>query len=252
MRLQPHKVIPTRFSICPLKASRSNVSRCNFSGRVLLGVVMITSETKKKVTAIGGQAPTNGAKTAIETEIPYVVETTIQGSSDFLYHRWNVEAVAEKAAAKKGSLVKKTDDLESYVYRDSNGFLAIPGAQIRAAIIHAAKYHQDPRSPRKSAMDLFKAAIVPLTQFASTGQKEWDYEDKQRVTIQRNSITRTRPALKSGWTATFQLLVNLPEYVTPETLNEVLVQAGKFCGLGDCRPTYGRFQVVKFQLIDLD
>lgn len=207
---------------------------------------------KNRATAIGGEVPSNGAKTAIETEVPYAVEVTIQGVADFLYHKWNVEAVAEKAAAKKGSAAKKTDDLESYVYRNEKGELAIPGEYLRGSLVGAAKFRQDPRSPRKSAADLVKAAIVSLTPLASTGQKQWDYEDKRRVVIQRNAITRTRPALKAGWRVTIQLMVNLPEYISPSFLNDLIAAAGKLIGVGDFRPSYGRFQIVKFQLIDLD
>jgi hypothetical protein len=206
----------------------------------------------KMVTELGGDnTPSNGGKSAIETEIPYVAEVTIQGMADFLYHRWNCDAVAEKAAAKKGSAAKKSDDLESYVYRNDDKELCIPGEYLRMAIIGAAKFRQDPRSPRKSAMDLFKAAVVSVTPLASLGLKDWDYEDRRRVVIQRSAITRTRPAMKAGWTVTIQLQVNLPEYVSPSLLNEVIAQAGKLIGVGDFRPTFGRFQVVKFEIIDL-
>lgn len=195
--------------------------------------------------------PSNGAKTAIDTEIPYIAEVTIQGSADLLFHRWNCDAVAEKAAAKKGSAAKKSDDLESYVYRNDKGELAIPGEYLRMAVIGAAKFRQDPRSPRKSAMDLFKAGVVSVTPLASLGVKSWDYEDRRRVVIQRSAITRTRPAMKAGWVAKIQLQVNLPEYISESLLNEVISQAGKLIGLGDFRPTFGRFQVVGFQVLDL-
>jgi len=205
-----------------------------------------------KVTELGGdRVPSNGAKSKIETEIPYVAEVTIQGTADFLFHRWNCDAVAEKSAAKKGSAAKKSDDLESYVYRDDKKQLCIPGEYLRMAIIGAAKFRQDPRSPRKSAMDLFKAGVVSVTPLAPLGVKDWDYEDRRRVVIQRSAITRTRPAMKAGWTVTIQLQVNLPEYVSPSLLNEVIAQAGKLIGVGDFRPTFGRFQVVKFEVIDL-
>lgn len=206
----------------------------------------------KNATQIGGSVPTNGSQSIIESEIPFTVEVRIQGTADILFHRWNCEAVEEKARAKKGSSAKKTDDLESYVYRNEKGEIAIPGAYLRASIIGAAKFRQDPRSPRKSAQDLFKAGIVSLTPLAPTGVKAWDYEHKQRVTIQRSAITRTWPALKAGWAATFQMLCNLPEYISPELLNEVCSQSGKLIGMGDFRPTYGRFQIVSFRLIDLD
>ena len=179
------------------------------------------------------------------------MEVRIQGVSDLLFHRWNCERVAEQSKAKKGSAAKKTDDIESYVYRTEDGEIAIPGEYLRMAIIGAAKYRQDPRSSRKSMSDLMKAAIVSLTPLASLGEKSWDFLDKRRVCIQRAAITRTRPAMKSGWCATIQLQCNLPEYVAPDLLNEVIQQAGKLIGVGDFRPSYGRFQVVKFEVIDL-
>lgn len=205
----------------------------------------------KRATEIGGEVPTNGSKTQIEYEIPFVAEITIQGTADLLFHRWNCEAVAEKSAAKKGSAAKKSDDIESYVYRNDKGELCLPGEYLRMSIIAAAKFRQDPRSPRKSMADLAKAAIISLTPLASLGAKAWDYEDKRRVCIQRNAITRTRPAMKAGWIAKIQLQCNLPEYVSPALLNEVIQQAGKLIGVGDFRPTYGRFQVVGFEILDL-
>lgn len=104
--------------------------------------------------------PSNGGKEVIDHSQPYAVAVTVQGSADFLFHRWNAEAVDEKAKAAKNSKGKKTDDVESYVYRTEGGELAIPGEYMRGSIINAAKFRQDPRSPRKSAMDLFKASIV--------------------------------------------------------------------------------------------
>lgn len=208
-------------------------------------------KTATRATELGGETPTNGAQSTIEEGIPYVVEVTIQGVSDILFHRWNCEAVAEKAKAKKGSAAKKSDDLESYVYRNDKGELAMPGEYLRMSVINAAKFRQDPRSPRKSAMDLFKAAVVSLTPLASFGVKNWDYEDKRRVVIQRSAITRTRPAMKAGWALKIQLQCNLPEYVEPALLNEVIGQAGRLIGVGDFRPSYGRFQVVGFEVLDL-
>lgn len=116
-----------------------------------------------------GPETTNGGKVAIEYGFPYVANVRIVGTADFLFHRWNVEGVEAKGKAAKGSKAKKTDDVESYVYRDDVGDLAIPGEYLRQAVIHAAKFRQDPRSPRKSAMDLYKAGVVTLTPLASLG-----------------------------------------------------------------------------------
>lgn len=194
----------------------------------------------------GLEPVTNDAATTVEYSEPYVSRVEIEGVSPILFHRWSVEGIEEKAKAAKGSKAKKTDDLETYVFRAPNGHLALPGEYLRQSIIHAAKFEQDPRSPRKSAMDLFKAGVSSLTELADLGQKEWDFVDQRRVQVQRNGVTRRRPALNVGWKATFELMVGLPEYIAPAALNATIQKAGRLIGLGDFRPTYGRFSVTHF------
>lgn len=198
-----------------------------------------------KVVAI--KEPTNGGEEIISHSEPYAVAVTVEGSADFLFHRWNSEAVDEKAKAAKNSKGKRTDDVESYVYRTDKGELAIPGEYLRGAIINAAKFRQDPRSPRKSAMDLYKAGVVVATPLAGLGTKEWDYLDRRRVQVQRQGINRTRPAMKVGWKVTFDLMVLLPEYIDRQQLREVIESAGRLIGIGDFRPTFGRFGIIKFK-----
>lgn len=201
-------------------------------------------------TEIGGEAPSNGAESGIQVQMPYRALVTIEGVCPMLFHRWNCESVESKSKAKKGSAEKKTDDVESYVYRNEKGELSVPGEYLRGALVNAAKFQQDPRSPRKSAADLFKAAIVSLTPLASLGIKTWDFMDKRRVVIQRNAVTRSRPAVKEGWRATFILQVQLPEYVDEQLLNSTIQAAGRLIGIGDFRPSYGRFNVIKFTVLD--
>jgi hypothetical protein len=196
-----------------------------------------------------GPDPSNSAKAIVELSAPYIARVGIVGVADLLMHRWNVEAVEAKGRAAKGSKAKKTDDLESYVYRTEGGELAAPGEYLRGSIINAAKYRQDPRSPRKSAMDLFKAGVVALTPLASFGVSAWDYEHKCRVTVQRNGVTRVRPAMRAGWTLEVDILVNLPEYIPPDVLHEVVGNAGRLIGLADFRPTYGRYAVKAFDVL---
>jgi len=203
--------------------------------------------TSVALSAIGPEV-TNGGKVAIEYAVPYMASVVIVGVVDLIFHRWNVEGVESKARAAKGSKAKKSDDLESYVYRDELGNLALPGEYVRQSIINAAKFRQDPRSPRKSAMDLYKAGVFSLTPLASLGQATWDYEDRRRVTVQRQGITRARPALLKGWTARLELMVNLPEYIPPDALQDVLVNAGRLVGIADNRPSYGRFAIQSFEV----
>lgn len=207
-----------------------------------------------------GVAQSNDGAPDIELLEPYVAEVEIEGAAAILFHRWSCEAVAEKAASAKGSKAKKTDNIESYVYRDHDGQIAIPGTYLVGSMIDprngAAKYRQDPRSPRKSALDLFRAGVVALTDLApiyangsTSPASTWDYLDERRVTVQRAGITRVRPAFLAGWRATFHLQVLTPEYIAPGMLHDVLTAAGRLVGVADFRPTFGRFRIVRFEVL---
>ena len=152
--------------------------------------------------------------------------------------------------AAKNSKAKKSDNVESYVYRTQDGEIAIPGTYLKGTIAGpngAAKFLQDPRSPRKSALDLFKAGVIVTTEYASLGTLDWDYLDRRRVLVQRAAITRERPAMLAGWEAAFEVMVQTPEYISRDMLHAVISNAGRLVGVGDFRPTYGRFSVIKFE-----
>jgi hypothetical protein len=188
----------------------------------------------------------NDAEALVAVQQPERVTVTIEGVTPILFHRWSTEEVAEKAKAPKNSAVKKTDNLETMVYRTEAGHLALPSEYLRASLVQAARFFQDPRSPRKSLMDLAKAAFVISPLLADLGQDTWDYVDRRRVMVQRNAVTRERPALREGWRATFTVELLLPEYLGDRLLYELLTAAGRFVGVGDFRPTYGRFRVISF------
>lgn len=198
--------------------------------------------------AIGGDV-SNEAEDTIFLEKPYSVRVEIEGTTPLLFHKWSTDAVEEKAGAKKGSAAKKTDNIESYVYRNEKGEICLPGLYIQRSVAMAAKFFQDPRSPRKSAFDLFTAGVVAGEELISLGSKQWDYLDRRRVCIQRNAITRERPAFSAGWKAAFTLLVLVPQYIQANRLREVLDMAGTLVGVADFRPTYGRFRVTKWEVV---
>lgn len=201
--------------------------------------------TSNGATALGEQISNDAA---FQVAMPYVAHIAIEGTSALLFHRWSCEDVAAKQTAAKNSKAKKTDNVEAYVYRCDDGTIGLPGEYVRQSIIHAAKYRQDPRSPRKSAMDLYKAGVVALTEVATLGADTWDYLDQRRVTVQRAGVTRVRPAFVAGWKAEMDVQVLLPEYIAPLDLHAVVADAGRLVGVGDYRPSYGRFAVVRYEI----
>lgn len=190
---------------------------------------------------------TNDAASQLSMEEPYIVSVTVEGQCPLIFHRWSCDDIENKAKAAKGSRAKKTDNVESYVWRNAANEICIPGEYFRMSMVNAAKFAQDPRSPRKSAMDLFKAGIVVLNELCSLGATDWDYLDRRRAVVQRQGLTRIRPAFHTGWEASFTVQVILPEYISRQFLNEILQKAGRLVGVADQRPTYGRFAVTHFE-----
>lgn len=216
------------------------------------------TQTPIEPQALGGDV-SNAGEATIQLDAPYRVSVTVTGSSAILFHRWQSDAVEAKANAAKGSAAKKSDDTESYVWRDGDKVICLPGEYLRGSLIDprngAAKYRQDPRSPRKSALDLYRASVISLTDLAPITRAdgslatEWDYLDRRRVTVQRNGVTRERPAFAEGWSATVLFMCQSPTYVPPTALHAALNDAGRLVGVGDFRPSFGRFAVTAFEIL---
>jgi hypothetical protein len=177
----------------------------------------------------------------------YSVAVKIIGTSPLLSHRYDVQSVKEKGAAAKNSATKKTDDIESYLYREGKQ-IGVPAKNIVACLREAARSVPDPRSPRKSARDLVATGIGVEPWIALLGKTTWDYLDEQRVVVQRAAVARVRPAFNTGWTLNFRILVKAPEYVNEQWLHELVERAGRFQGLLDGRNIgYGLFRVVSYK-----
>jgi hypothetical protein len=214
----------------------------------------IKTKSNGRETAYDEKQLTDGAKFAMEMRKPYRLDIQVTGTSPLLMHNYSVEAVEEKSRAKKNSAIKKTDDVESYCYRDDKGYLAIPTNNFIGCLGMAAKSEPDPRSPRKSAHDLVRGAVIPGEFHAcfEPMTKTYDYEDKQRAVVQQSAVPRIRPAMRSGWQLTFSILIQTPEYLHPEFIHQLATNAGLLNGLCDGRKIgYGRFRVTGFKLVEL-
>jgi hypothetical protein len=206
---------------------------------------------KNKATEVNrDQLDVKGTAGVVKTTEPYVAVVEIVGEDSLLFHRYDVQAADAKGKSAKGSKEKKTDNVESYVYRNETGELIWPGLNFKACLRNAAKFKQDPRSPRKSMADLLRAAVK--VKDSSFGCKDWDFLDMRPAKVQQNGIARTRPAMRPGWKLSIEIRVLLPEYITPAILNDLCVDAGRLIGIGDYRPDFGTFRVTKFEVLDLD
>lgn len=205
----------------------------------------------RKMKLLSSPALETGIGTRPDPFTPYVADVAIEGTAMILFHRYDPESVDKKSKAAKNSHEKKSDDIASYYYRCPDKTIGIPAAALKGSICDAARSIPDPRSPRKSARDLFRACIVVDPPVASLGVKEADGIDKRGVVIQRNRVTRSRPYMEPGWKVEFEISVLDPQYISPDLLSEVVARAGRFVGLCDHRPDFGRFRMSGFTVREL-
>ncbi len=185
-------------------------------------------------------------------------EVEVKGVAPILLHNGNmanpfnphVKAMKELQANAKRN---KTDEfyfqlakLEWYagLYLNSKKEPIIPQDVLIACMVKAGK--------RQKKGDIVKSCIFVESdmKLIYTGPKDIDamWEDEsfrdQRIVVNpatKSRILRTRPIIHD-WGGKFRVSFD-HEQVSDSQVNSLLATAGRFCGLGDYRPTYGRFEI---------
>lgn len=174
-------------------------------------------------------------------------EVEIEGISPLLQHRFPIEEPEESEKRKSGS-IDYSKELEKSLYRDKNGVIYEPSSHIEGSMIKAAVNFQIPGRGKKTYKDLIKAAIFVEPVQISIEPQEYE-KDVQPVVINRARVRRYRPRFDE-WKLKFKIICLEEDQLSPVTIEKILAYAGKFCGLGDWRPKYGRFKITKFKVID--
>ena len=173
----------------------------------------------------------------------YEVKIKIKGIADYLQHKRPFE---EDNSRQKSGEVDYSKEAEKSLYFDDEIGCYIPSKQLRAGLVKAAVNFKVKGRMGKTYKDMVNATIEIEPDKIPLGKKTFDYNHQEFVKIQRNQILRSRPAFKKGWEAEFSLLV-LDDQMQKEILKEIVEYAGKFVGIGDWRPHFGRFEIVKFK-----
>ena len=171
----------------------------------------------------------------------YDVEVTVEGTHQLLFH-CDPEPVGSFRGYEMGHAPKDK------LYRDDQGNICIPGRYLHGAILEAAQHEPDPYNPRKNMHKLIRSSLVCLTELASLGVKKPHHIDQRKAIWHGMKSVWCRPAFEKGWQAKFlfRMAVEIPSSV----LNHLIQLAGRLVGLADFRPTYGRFTVIDYRVLD--
>jgi len=180
------------------------------------------------------------------------LKITLKGNGPMLMHNGdlaNPMNSTAKAMKKISSKRKKVDadyeelaKLEFFggLYLNKERQVVLPAYLLKAVIVNGAKKHREGPAAKPG---LF---VVGNPRLQYDGPQDVDglwenesFRDQRMVAIQRNKILRTRPIFED-WSVEFEVEIN-PDLVQSEMVARWIESAGFECGIGDCRPEFGRF-----------
>lgn len=167
----------------------------------------------------------------------------IKGTKPLLMH--NPRGIGDKPRLRRGEHPEPKVEAESYLYKDAEGRICVPAANLKACIREAGRNYKV--SGRKSTFgSMIRAALEITPSMAPLAHNSWEV-DVRPVVIQRQRILRARPRFDS-WAIEFEIKNIDPTVIHKDTLEKILADAGKFYGLGDFRPEFGLFELEKFNV----
>ena len=135
-------------------------------------------------------------------------------------------------------------EAEKSLYKNKEGVIYEPSSHVEGCLVKAAVNFQIPGKGKKTYKDLFRAAVfVEQVEIPIVPQ---EYEvDERAVVVNRSRVLRSRPKF-DDWKLNFTLTC-LDDDMQEGVIKTVLEHGGKFVGIGDFRPKFGRFKVNMFE-----
>ena len=177
----------------------------------------------------------------------------IQGATPLLIRGFEAgfgqdDVVKKRIATRYGT---PREQAEKLLYIADDGKIWIPTSWFKGAITACSSEYKLPGS-RKSLKSVIGGVVVTPneTTFFTEGYTAKDVEvDSRPAVVQRARIMRHRPRLEK-WSVGITLQID-DEIVPPETIHDLLVDAGRRAGVGDYRPNrggpFGKFKVTEWK-----
>jgi hypothetical protein len=157
--------------------------------------------------------------------------------------------------AKTKDIPSPEEEAERSTYRNSDGQFCFPTIGPRNALLVASKQYKV--KGRRSSAFADMAHIRPEEEYAvicnGKGKPATKYSiDTRRAVVQRNGVLRSRARFELPWSLTFTLIYD-EAIANPETMRDILHDAGNRIGIGDYRPArwgwFGRFEVTGMEVV---
>lgn len=174
-----------------------------------------------------------------------MIEVEIKGAAPLLMHRFPEPTTEEKSRKRSGALAWQ-DEFEASKYVLPDGTLYQPSTHIEGALLKAGANFQIAGRRKKTYKDLIKGALIVLPEAIPHRIQQCDIDARAIVNPStRGRVMRYRARL-NRWELTFTVQL-LDEQLPAEVVREILEHAGRYVGIGDYRPKFGRFAVTAFR-----
>lgn len=176
---------------------------------------------------------------------PETYRVKIAGTSPLLMHA--PVGIGDRPTRRRGEHINPREEAETYLYKDAEGNISIPAANIKACLREAGRNYKI--SGRKTTFAAFiRAGIQIFPSMVPLIHESWE-TDMRPVVIQRQRIMRARPRFDS-WALKFEIKNNDSAIINQETVKKIITDAGRYYGLGDFRPEFGLFILQAFEQVN--
>lgn len=170
------------------------------------------------------------------------IKVKVRGVAPLLMNRFVVTTGEESKRGKK--VYDPKEEAEKKTYRTEQGKLYLPNTHFKASMVKASTDFK--MTGRKTYKDYVRSGVFIKEQEIVLDQQEYKIFECP-VVIQRARVMSWRPMFKE-WTCEFTIEIT-DDFINQTTLKEILESAGRFKGVGDFRPEYGRFEVIEYKKV---
>lgn len=127
---------------------------------------------------------------------------------------------------------------------DQKSHFVIPSCNWEAVIAEAARKVKLGKVV-KEAIFIYEDSVIAFSG-PKTPDERWNDPsclDYRSVAVEKKRVMRTRPKFDE-WSCEVKIMFD-PELIDHEAVNNIMDIAGRLVGVGDYRPKFGRFEVVK-------
>ena len=168
------------------------------------------------------------------------IKVKIKGKSPLLMNKFVVEA--SNARTKK--IYVPEDEAEKKTYRNSDGELCLPNTHFKASMIKAGTDFK--MKGMKTYKEYIKSGVFIEEELIKLEPQEYEIHEEP-VVIGSARVMSWRPKFVE-WSCVF--IINIEDdMINQSALKDILEAAGKYKGVGDHRPEYGRFVVEEYKVV---